>query len=287
MITKEQVQEIYIDQNKTLKETAEILSCSPSTVGLAAKKYGLRKKKPYSFHKPTREEVKELYIDKMMTRNQLADHFGLSCARISKLITEYKLTAKDLGLGEKKGQTAWNKGLTKDSDERVAKISESMSGDKNPGHGKAPWNSGLTKDNDERVKSVSEGRKGIIFSDEQLKKMRLAKLGKCGEQANNWQGGKTAWYKYPTTTRNGKKMYTHRAVAEDILGIVLTPTQHVHHIDRDKTNNDPSNLIVLLNSVHSALHSAIKSNSAEEQIEWLKSNDYEYVWLKDYLEDAA
>lgn len=49
---------------------------------------------------------------------------------------------------------------------------------------------------------------------------------------------------------NGKtytKVYgrhEHRIVAEQMLGRPLLPGEVVHHIDRDKRNNDPSNLMV-------------------------------------------
>ena len=44
-------------------------------------------------------------------------------------------------------------------------------GEGNPMFEKEAWNKGLTKDNDERVKMISENRKGIKFSDETLQKM--------------------------------------------------------------------------------------------------------------------
>lgn len=72
------------------------------------------------------------------------------------------------------GKKGWNKGLTKETDQRVANVSEKLTGRvftdewrKNIGisnKGKSAWNKGLTKDTDERIakgaKKISESTKG-------------------------------------------------------------------------------------------------------------------------------
>ena len=61
---------------------------------------------------------------------------------------------------------------------------------------------------------------------------------------------------------------------------------YIHHADRDKFNCSPENLIVLNTSVHTALHSKCKSRDVNEQIAWLKSNGFEFIWLKNFEETA-
>lgn len=51
---------------------------------------------------------------------------------------------------------------------------------------------------------------------------------------------------------NGR--HTHRTVAEQKLGRPLQKGEIVHHIDGDKRNNDPSNLMVMTQSDHAKLH---------------------------------
>lgn len=49
--------------------------------------------------------------------------------------------------------------------------------------------------------------------------------------------------------------HTHRLVAEQMLGRPLAPGEVVHHIDRDKRNNNPENLMVFASQAeHAAWH---------------------------------
>jgi hypothetical protein len=46
----------------------------------------------------------------------------------------------------------------------------------------------------------------------------------------------------------------HLLVAEEMIGRPLRDDEIVHHLDGDTTNNNPINLLVILNSMHSKLH---------------------------------
>ena len=58
-----------------------------------------------------------------------------------------------------------------------------------------------------------------------------------GEGTINWAG-------YVAVTHNGKKFMQHRLVAEQAVGRPLPKKAVVHHIDGDRMNNVPSNLVV-------------------------------------------
>ena len=59
------------------------------------------------------------------------------------------------------------------------------------------------------------------------------------------------------TTGPNKGRPHHRVVVEQMLGRPLGRDEHVHHIDGDRTNNDPSNLVVMGASEHARHHAHI------------------------------
>lgn len=62
---------------------------------------------------------------------------------------------------------------------------------------------------------------------------------------------------HPQALKNPKMygwVYEHRVVAEDMLGRPLYDDEEVHHLDEDKLNNHPENLLVLPSSQHMKLH---------------------------------
>lgn len=59
----------------------------------------------------------------------------------------------------------------------------------------------------------------------------------------------------------------HRFIMEGIIGRPLLPTEDVHHIDGDKSNNEPGNLMLIDHGVHST-----KSNNNREHKSGYKLN---------------
>lgn len=115
--------------------------------------------------------------------------------------------------------------------------------------------------------------KGKHHTEEARRKMALAKLGRSmpeetrkkvseglrGPKSYRWKGGKTrhgGGYVTICASDHGKRQeLEHRRVMELIIGRPLLPTEIVHHIDGDKTNNAPENLLLLSGqSEHMRLH---------------------------------
>lgn len=60
-------------------------------------------------------------------------------------------------------------------------------------------------------------------------------------------------------------VYEHILVAERLLGRKLTSDEVVHHLDGDRSNNRPENLLVLLRSQHVRLHAWLNSVTITEK----------------------
>ena len=93
-----------------------------------------------------------------------------------------------------------------------------------------------------------------IFTPEAKEKMREAKLGRGGKSANNWQGGLSNW-KYPLGwNKIHKELIRNRDNYKcQICGCHEVENGRrldVHHIDYDKNNIHPENLVSLCHHCH-------------------------------------
>jgi hypothetical protein len=214
------------------------------------------------------------YQDRLLPVEQIASEFGCSVANVRKWVRDWKIgrgkATQKLGL-----VPAWNVGLTKETDERMAQLAQARTGEGNPMAGRIAWNAGLTKDVDSRIAQIATKVRGRTVSVETRAKMAAAKRGKTGEQANRWKGGVWRDHVYLATLKGGRRTYLHRHIAETLLCRKLLPDEQVHHIDRNHLNNRPDNLMALFNDDHTYLHRAIERGECltkEEQIIWLRAS---------------
>lgn len=75
-------------------------------------------------------------------------------------------------------------------------------------------------------------------------------------------------------------VYLHIKVAAKKYGRSISDDEDVHHIDTNRSNNDPSNLAILKKSVHAQIHNAMKLygfvNSLTEQLALLTVDRTKY-----------
>jgi hypothetical protein len=65
---------------------------------------------------------------------------------------------------------------------------------------------------------------------------------------------------HPLAVGNSGKVYYHRHVASLSEGHWLNRSESVHHIDGNRKNNDPDNLVVTTNSAHGSIHKGKRKN---------------------------
>lgn len=136
------------------------------------------------------------------------------------------------------------------------------------------------KRSEETRKKISESHKGKIVSLETRQKLREINLGKkrppelmkrigkklkgrfVGPKNHRWKGGR--WinkygvvYIYKPNhpnSNNSNYVFEHRLVWEEFWGQLLPRNYDVHHIDKNSSNNDITNLVVLSHPAHVKLH---------------------------------
>jgi len=131
--------------------------------------------------------------------------------------------------------------ITSQEIERRKKISETMKAYRK----KIPvWNAGKI------CPQISKSLKG-------KKAWNKGTHGKMGFMQNhpNWKGGRSinVWG-YIRINVNSKYMLEHRYVMEQFLKRKLKPSEHIHHINGIKTDNQIKNLMLISNPVHNKIH---------------------------------
>jgi hypothetical protein len=87
---------------------------------------------------------------------------------------------------------------------------------------------------------------------------------------------------YHVTMKNGIKERGHVAVAEAALGKKLPPKAVVHHVDKNRSNNKPTNLVVCPDSsYHKLIHQRDDAYNACGNANWFK------CWLCKTYDDPA
>lgn len=160
----------------------------------------------------------------------------------------------------RKRDVAWNKGLTKETDERIRK-------------GQVPWIKGLTKETDERVMKMSEDKKGKKIGpfskefcqnvSERMKKnwtnpeYRNKKIV-YGKNNSAWRGGNYDYYHNQAWINFGK-LYCKQCGKSNEEHINQTGNRlHMHCVDENWKNLSGNNWICLCVSCHQKLENQLR-----------------------------
>lgn len=163
-----------------------------------------------------------------------------------KMQTRFKKGQIPWNKGKKTGQIPWNKGKTKETDEKIKALAEKVSesvkrlwmkpgykGGNKPG---VPLN--LTEEQRRKYSERNKGEKNPMF-------------GKCREFSPVWRGGVTFEpYPFEYGVYWRKEIKKRDKYTCQICGVSGFGKVHVHHIDYNKKNCNPLNLITLCMSCH-------------------------------------
>lgn len=105
----------------------------------------------------------------------------------------------------------------------------------------------------------------------EAQQIRFARGDEYGENSHNWKGGRYVNVQGYVAVRNPTNpkafpngyMLEHRLVMEKKLGRRLESYEIVHHIDGDKTNNHPDNLMLTVRENHRRTHIEALSKALE------------------------
>ena len=120
-------------------------------------------------------------------------------------------------------------------------------------YGKPAWSRGLTKENSSGLMIISQKLRGRKLSKEWREKLSKSRIGKYGgENHPNWQGGlKDNPYGPEYNERLRRKIRERDGCTCQLCsGVDKDRALQVHHINYDKTDNQPQNLISLCLSCH-------------------------------------
>lgn len=83
--------------------------------------------------------------------------------------------------------------------------------------------------------------------------------------------------KYTATKRNGVRIDEHRRIAKQV-GAIAQKNDVVHHMDGNKANNDPSNLVVLSLADHGRLHAHLRVEQLRQPDKTIAQLSWEFIW---------
>lgn len=150
-----------------------------------------------------------------------------------------------------KGKIPWCKGLTKETDIRIKKFSDKIKGiPKN----KPAWNKGIARTEEEKNKIATTRKLKKIIPWNKGKKMPASMgINRMGILNPCWRGG-TSFEPYSSKwTTELKNKIKIRDNNQCVNPGCKTNTNkiYVHHIDYNKQNCEPNNLITLCHNCHS------------------------------------
>jgi predicted DNA-binding protein YlxM (UPF0122 family) len=179
--------------------------------------------------KISKEELIDLYSLKKLSAHNIANNFNCERTTIYRRLRKFGIPIRSISEA-KKGNKIWLG--RKHTEEAKNKNSQSHIG---------------KKPTIETRKKMSESRRGIKFSLEHRRKIGESQKWRIGEKHSGWKGGSIEYY-CRIARINYIKHYGK-----------ITKGCLIHHVDKNRKNNDISNLKMVTPSEHSRIHEVYKN----------------------------
>lgn len=196
----------------------------------------------------TKSELEELYLGQHLTLDEICKHIGCK----SRLTAQHILNKHGISTNANERTSFAKRGGRTDEEFKEFLIKEYIQ-------------------NKRSMTSIAhELHISWVIVSKYLDKYKISKRTKSEQQRKegsvNWHGGKNIRsngyieiYCPDHPNANVRKyVYEHQLVAESKLKRYLKKGEVVHHIDFNKSNNSPDNLIVLTNDNHLKLHGLLR-----------------------------
>lgn len=97
-LSRERLQELYIEQSLSADEIAKQLGCGETTVFRALEKYGIPRRSKHDYRlEIAREELEKLYLVEKLSESEIAERFDTSQRTISRRLIELGIQTRPTG----------------------------------------------------------------------------------------------------------------------------------------------------------------------------------------------
>lgn len=201
------------------------------------------------------EELQKAYIDEGRTLTEMCEIIGVkNSITVAKILHE--------------------RGISTNHNERISeKTMGGMSADEFREFLESSYRSGMSMgDIAKKIGITPSGVRKYFVKYGIVRRGNTDQLKISPEANPNWRGGrrlKKSGYvevycpDHPNANKR-KCVYEHQLVMEKVIGRYIKTGEVVHHIDGNKSNNDPKNLMLLTNEEHVRLHSKLRKKGDDE-----------------------
>jgi len=252
---KEEIRRLYWDEELTMTAIAERYGVTVGAISDYMKKCNIPTRGGYKLPrtKESAEEIRRLYWDEGLTSHQIGELLGVSNTTILDLMRHYNIPTR---------QGGHVPSLTAESAEEIRRLYWDEELAPSEIADQLHVTTGIVcysmKKNNIPTRSLSEAARVRLGSVDRWKDTRgyiWLSIASLSDEDQELARRMTS----------NSSIQEHRLIGAKKEGRPLTEKEHVHHMDGDKTNNDPENLLVCSSREHAQIMAGYKNRIRELQ----------------------